>query len=315
MMKPSTFLHAASSLLFSAAVLACSGAVVPLGEVDQNVQGTPGGETGLGAPAPGGGWAVPACAEPTGAVHAYTSIADTEARIEGAWFLCSGGIHSPADAAGIVLSPGKAHFLVRHGETLARGATSEHERDVSIIDATNMNGPGSYQIDFDSALGTNMYFSRTSVDGRFLELNEGTSGNQARYVRAEPIAATCEAALEPSHAYTSIADVAARIEGRWRTCAGDITAPADVRGLELAGSLAYFLVDADGALARKPTWDYERAVEILDTTEMNGPGSYQINLSTGGGTNMYFSRISAAGDTLELSEGTSGKIAVYTREP
>ena len=48
---------------------------------------------------------------------------------------------------------------------------------------------------------------------------------------------------------------------------------------------------------------------------MNGPGSYQINLSTGGGTNMYFSRVSEAGDVLELDEGTSGKKVVYRRIP
>jgi hypothetical protein len=159
-----------------------------------------------------------------------------------------------------------------------------------------------------------MYFSRTSEDGRFLELNEGTSAKQARYVRV-PAKPACAISGAP-HAYTSVADVAARIKGKWAVCSGGITSPADTKGLEFDGAAdAWFLIDSSGSLVRGPGWDYERDVALVDTTSMNGPGSYQINLSTGAGTNMYFSRLSEAGDVLELDEGTSGKKVAYRRIP
>ena len=295
-------------LLFcSAAIAACSGEVVPIGEHD--------GKLSAAADDDGaGGVALPACEAPSGPTHEYTSIADAEARVAGTWLLCSGAITSPADTAGIELSPGKARFLQKSGNTLAPGPGWDYERNVTIIDTTSTIGPGSYQMNLSSAGGFLPYFSRTSEDGRFLELNEGTSGKRSRYVRVPPKQPAC-GVTGAAHAYTSVADVAARIAGRWAICSGGVTSPADTRGLEIAGADAWFLVDASGALVRGPDWDYERSVEILDTTAVNGPGSYQIDLSTGAGKNMYHSRMSETGDVLELSEATSGKKVVYRRIP
>lgn len=319
--------HFASSLvlllgpLLSVAATACSGATVPLGEIDQGATAADAGGTPDATPIDDGGltapdgWEIPECATPTGDIHQYTSIADTEARVEGAWFLCSGGIGSPADTTGIELSGGKAHFLVTSAGALIRGAGADHERDVSFVDTTAMNGPGSYQMNLSTPSGFNAYFTRTSEDGRFLELNEGTSAKQGRYVRAKPKSTGPACGVSAAHAYTSIADVSARIAGRWRICSGGIGSPADTRGLELAAGKAWFLVDAGGSLARGNGWDYERTVKIIDTTSMNGPGSYQIDLETGAGGNSYFSRISETGDVLELDEGTSGKKVVYVRVP
>lgn len=314
----SRFTFSSVLLLCSAALGACSGQVVAIGEHDQGLSPQPDGG-GAGNVDAGGGDdgsdELPACEAPSGPVHEYTSIADTESRIAGTWLLCSGGINSPADTAGLELSPGKAHFLQKNGSTLAAGPGADYERNVAFVDATSMNGPGSYQINFERpGVGFNSYFSRVSSDGRFLELNEGTSSKQARYVRVTKKASACAISGAP-HSYTSVADVAARIAGRWAVCSGGINSPQDARGLEIAGADAWFLVDSSGTLVRGPGWDYERDVAIIDTTSMNGPGSYQINLSTGAGTNMYFSRVSQAGDVLELDEGTSGKKVAYRRLP
>lgn len=316
-MKSSTSLFASSLALL---LFACSGATVPLGEIDQ---GATAGEPKPTPPIDDDGlvatgtdsWEIPECATPSGDVHAYTSIADAEARVEGAWFLCTGGIGSPGDTKGIAIEGGKAHFLVTSGGALVKGTGADYERTVSFVDTTAMNGPGSYQMNLSSAVGFNAYFTRTSEDGRFLELNEGTSAKQGRYVRAKPKTTAPSCGVTNAHAYTSIADVSTRIAGRWRICSGGIGSPADTKGLELAGAKAWFLVASGGALVRGFGWDYERSVEVLDTTSMNGPGSYQINLKTGAGMNAYFSRISEAGDVLELDEGTSGKKVVYVREP
>jgi hypothetical protein len=309
--RNSRFAFSSVLLLSCASLAACSGEVVEIGAHDQGLSSDGGGNVDGGGGNDAGG--LPTCEAPSGPVHEYTSIADTETRVAGTWLLCSGGIGSPADTAGIELSSGKAHFLQKVADTLVNGPGADYERTVSFVDATSMNGAGSYQINLSTDVGTNMYFSRTSEDGRFLELNEGTSGKQARYVRVASKPA-CGISGAP-HAYTSIADVEARIGGKWAVCSGGINGPADTKGLELDGADAWFLVDASGSLARGAGWDYERDVAIIDATAMNGAGSYQINLSTGAGTNMYFSRVSEAGDVLELDEGTSGKKVVYRRIP
>lgn len=312
----------------------CSGQVVPIGEIEKPVTGDDAGPgPGPGLPGPGGTnptiddgpWEVPDCAEPSGESNTYTSIADTEAKIEGVWALCSGRVNSPADTKGIAFAKGRASFLVQAraaagpsatGSQLQKGQGPDYERSVELIDTQMMNGPGHFQINLSANGGTNMYASRTSKDGRFLELNEGTSGNRGRYVRVtRRVASTCATPLGPLHAYTSIADVEARIAGRWQVCTGGISSPADTKGLEIAQRRAYFLVQGASGLERKASWDYERSVSIIDATSMNGPGSYQINLSDGGGTNMYFTRITEAGDRLELDEGTSGKKVSLVRIP
>lgn len=308
------------SLVSAIALAACQGQIAPLGEIEKPIVpeqvdgggggggGGSGGGGGGGGSAGGGVWEIPDCAEPQGDQNSYASIADTEAKIAGTWFLCSGRIHSPTDTTGIEITTGEAHFLVTSGTTIARGTTPDHARSVTILDTTMMNGPGAYQINLSTPSGYNTYVSRTSQDGRFLELNEGTSGNRGRYVRAtRRAAASCDTPLGTAHAYTSIADVRDRIAGSWKVCSGGITSPTDAKGLELATPKAYYLVDSPTGLVRKPTWDYERDVAILDTTMMNGPGHYQINLSSGGGTNMYSSKVSEDGTRLELDEGTSGK--------
>lgn len=306
-------LASASSIVGLAFVAGCSGQVLSIGEIDQPI----GTGAGPGAVSPTG-WDIPSCAAPTGAIHTYTSIADTEAHIGGAWFLCEGGIGSPSDTTGIEISSGKANYLVTSGTGLVHGASADYRRDVSFVDTTAMNGPGKYQINFTYATGgQNMYFSRASEDGKFLELNEGTSGKQARYVRATPRApraADCSTPIGTPHAYTSAADVGARITGKWKICSGSIASPADTAGVRFSTTDAHFLVAGSGGLVEVPSWDYERTLEIIDTTMMNGAGSYQINLSAAG-TNMYSSRISESGERLELDEGTSGKKVSYLRVP
>jgi hypothetical protein len=316
--RSSRFTFSSLFVLSCAALGACSGEIVEIGAHDQGLAADGGGggadgSTGDGGGG-GGGGGLPTCEAPSGPVHEYTSIADTEARVAGTWLLCSGGIGSPADTAGIDFAPGKAHFLQKVGDTLVNGPGADYERNVAFVDTTAMNGPGAYQINLSTAVGTNMYTSRASEDGRFLDLYEGTSGKQARYVRV-PAKPACSISGAP-HAYRSIADVAARIKGKWAVCSGGITGPADTKGLEFDGAAdAWFLIDSSGSLVRGPGWDYERDVQIIDTTSMNGAGWYQINLKAGAGTNMYFSRVSEAGDVLELDEGTSGKKVVYKRIP
>ncbi len=129
------------------------------------------------------GSVVPRCTGVTGPAHAYTSIQDTASRLAGKWQLCSGGINSPADTKGIEFARTNAFFLVNRSGAIVRGGTWDYERSLSYVDATGMNGPGSYQINLNSGTGGNSYFSRVAQDGSWLELDENTSGKRARYER------------------------------------------------------------------------------------------------------------------------------------
>ncbi len=116
------------------------------------------------------------------------------------------------------------------------------------------------------------------------------------------------------HAFTSIADVAAQLQGRWLLCSGGINEPAGTVGIEFAGSTAYFLQRQGGAVVRVATSDFTRTVQILDTSSMNGPGAYQINLSTSAFFNTYIADTYTTGVKMRLNEGTSGKVAEYVLE-
>jgi hypothetical protein len=125
----------------------------------------------------------------------------------------------------------------------------------------------------------------------------------------------CSTPAGPRHTFTSVQDVESSITGRWLLCSGRIGSPSDSVGIEFAGSVAYFLVrDANGTVVRGAGFDYERDVSVIDTTAVNGPGSYQINLSTGSGTNMYLSDYSESPRRLRLNEATSGNVGDYAAE-
>ncbi|AKU94093.1 hypothetical protein AKJ09_00757 [Labilithrix luteola] len=130
-------------------------------------------------------WSIPDCAEPSGPIHTYTSVADVQGRISGVWYKCSGNVPGPADAVAIELAGPYAYLLVSSGDTLVRKDSWDYERNVGYIDTTMMNGPGYYQINLTSGLGTQMLQSRVSEDGRFLELVQ--SFDMSRYVRATTV--------------------------------------------------------------------------------------------------------------------------------
>ena len=126
-----------------------------------------------------------ACFAKAGAAHTFTTIADVKAALAGTWLLCSGQINAPPNAAGIEFSGTKAYYLVLGANNaLERNTSTEYERDVTILDVTSMNGPGSYQINLDKAGGGgNSYFADYTDAPHKLRLNENTSGKTADYSR------------------------------------------------------------------------------------------------------------------------------------
>lgn len=115
------------------------------------------------------------------------------------------------------------------------------------------------------------------------------------------------------HAFTSTGDVLARLQGVWLTCTGFIYAPSDAVGVDFSGTKARFLVrDASGAFVPGSGAAYERTVTVIDTSVMNGPGSYQMNLTLADGSfDTYQVSSYDAPSKLRLDEGTSGNEAQY----
>ena len=222
------------------ATVGCAGKILSIGELDQNAVTADAGPAVVKA----GAWDIPTCAGPNGDIHRYTSIAETESRVSGAWFLCSGGIHSPGDTAGIEIASGKATFLVRSDDSLVRGTTPDHQKEVTFTDVTMMNGPGSFQINFDGTRGGLSYRSRDSKDGTFLELKEGTTGKIAHYVRATPRAAT-PAPSTPPACWQSFPNVPAA------------TGPSgSAGGCSLVGTWTYD-VDFSYSSNRRTVWSFD----------------------------------------------------------
>jgi len=70
----------------------------------------------------------------------------------------------------------------------------------------------------------------------------------------------------------------------------------------------------DGSAVRGVGPAYERDVEVIDTSSMNGGFHFQINIGNSDGYNVYFPTYSDCPRTLHLLEGTSGNKADYVAD-
>lgn len=142
----------------------------------------------LDTPAPPNGWVIPTCEPPSGPIHTYEDVDDFVTRLSHAWFLCEGvepWFGRPEGAVGIEITPAKAYYLFEDNGVLVRKAGWDHDRTTEFLDTTGMNGPGHYQLNISNSFGTQIWITRTSEDGRFLEV-AGAVAQNIRFVRATP---------------------------------------------------------------------------------------------------------------------------------
>jgi LPXTG-motif cell wall-anchored protein len=115
----------------------------------------------------------------------------------------------------------------------------------------------------------------------------GTS-DYLRWTGAEPVAEppavtpSCDRLRDPIAA-PSMDQVLARLEGTWLRC-GESSAFGAVAagevGFEVIGDRWYRVYEqADGRLVRCDGADQEGWVEVVDTSAMNGPGAYQVDVT------------------------------------
>jgi hypothetical protein len=80
-----------------------------------------------------------------------------------------------------------------------------------------------------------------------------------------------------------------QIAGQWLSCGNKgwwgIEGTKEPIGAEftLDGHWFALIRDDSGAIVRGRGFDYEGTVEIIDTSQMNGPGHYQVNVNYAGG--------------------------------
>ena len=157
------------------------------------------------------------------------------------------------------------------------------------------------------------YFS----DGGIAHDSGRTDPFDASTVHPPRCAATCSDPAGPTTTYGSIADVQAALLGIWTLCSGHMVGPADAIGLELdtAGGKAYYLVaGAGGKPVRGQGFDYQLNLKIIDTTMMNGPGVYQIDLEGGSFGWDFFSTYSECPRKLQIRNGSTGELAEFAAD-
>ena len=239
-----------------------------------------------------------ACSTPTDPV-ALTSVDQVAGLVVGTWIRCDGpplfGDGSDG-GVGVDVIGDRFYRLYRAADgALIRAEGLEQEGTLTILDTTAMNGPGSYQTNWKvvgqgTFIFTPTFFQSASVMGL-----AGMTGS-SRYERwtgpaptsGLPPGTSATACGNPTTpiALTSVIQVQDLLVGPWTRC-GDGSAignPDGEAGLEFTsdGSFRRLVRSADGTVVPGSGVGDQGTWTVIDTTTMNGPGSYQLNLTVDG---------------------------------
>ena len=168
-----------------------------------------------------------------------------------------------------------------------------------VIDTTDMNGPGSYQLDL-TTLGSGTVITHPEFFGTPTQvLQTPHMGGSAAFVPwtgAPPTDGVppgigegpCGLPTDPVD-LTSVAQVGQLLVNTWIRCGDDSALgpvlPGEV-GLDIDADGRFYRLydDGQGGLTRTSGDDQEGTWTIVDTTAMNQPGSYQLNVTQRQGT-------------------------------
>jgi len=239
-----------------------------------------------------------ACSTPTDPV-ALTSVDQVAGLVAGTWIRCDGPplIGDGSDGeVGVDVVGGRFHRLYRAADgSLIRAEGLDQEGTLTILDSTAMNGPGSYQTNWrlvgrGTFIFTPTFFQSPSVMG--LAGMTGSS-HYERWAGPAPTpglapgtnAVACGNPTTPI-ALTSVTQVQDLLVGPWNRCGGGsaIGNPDGEAGLEFTsdGSFRRLVRSADGTVVPGSGIEDHGTWTVIDTTGMNGQGSYQVNLTVDG---------------------------------
>ncbi|MDY7106735.1 MAG: LPXTG cell wall anchor domain-containing protein [Actinomycetota bacterium] len=232
-----------------------------------------------------------------------TSVADVEALFVGTWIRCGDGAAlPPADGAvGFeVGADGRFQRVYEQADgSLVRTSGLEQEGTWSVVDLTDVAGPGAYQIDL-QLLGSGVTLNRTTFFATPPSLSMVNTAGLADYVRwtgDDPVDGVApgggdDPCANPDDPVSpaSVAEVEDLFTGTWITC-GDDSAFPDAEGAvgfqaRPDGRFQRVYEQADGTLVRASGLGQEGTWSVVDNTATNGPGSYRVRLEMLGGGEM-----------------------------
>lgn len=258
------------------------------------------------------------CPDPVGKVD-LASVAQTESLLVGTWIQCEGEPLPlpPGDNVGIQFDADGTYYRVYEVDgSLVRTAGLLEQGTWRVIDTTDMNGPGSYQLNL-TTLGSGTWMSFPEFFGTPTQLlHVGESAAFVPWTGAPPTDGVppgigegpCGLPTDPVD-LTSVAQVEQLLVNTWVRCGDDSALgpvlPGEV-GLEMAADGRFYRLydDGQGGLIRASGDGQEGTWTILDTTDANGPGWYQLNLAQRQGT--------AVGHVVVLQQPTHFRFLGYS---
>lgn len=254
------------------------------------------------------------CGDPgSNLVDHFASSSDLQARLVGVWVRCDGPAISPAqDEAGIAVRPDGTWSALRQKSdgSLVWGSGFDYEGSWEIVDTSAMNGAGVFQVTWhrtQSFLPTLVAFTESPVKVRLRSM-----AGDATYVRVNvpvvspgdgPQTRTCADPGQNVQTHFASADaLKALLVGQWLRCTGNGPITQD-SGIEFDPDGRWFgLQSADtDALRHLSGSGHEGTWELVDTSAMNGAGTYQVNVSSGDGWLGCFPALTTRPTKLQLS--------------
>jgi len=224
-------------------------------------------------------------------------------RIVGQWMSCSTTSVFGTPEAGLeITADGNWYKLIENAGQIVRATEPADVGNYEVIDTSSMNGPGWFQLNLTSGLGTVMVHPKFTVQPLKMAMNN-MGVHEGVYVLSNqaippPLDETFAAdfppsacgLVEPPPAYTeSLSEFQSWVTGRWLSCSGSVFGsagdPGDV-GIDLApdGTFhrLYLLPGTDAIVVVGHGFGREGTWSAVDTSQMNGPGSFQLDFYIAG---------------------------------
>jgi hypothetical protein len=318
--------------------------------------GTPGGPVGPGGaqgvpPTKGGaGGAIGGGSNPSAGPEANTlctadgyfdrtvlTEAAFRARIVGQWMSCgTTSVFGTSEAGLEITADGNWYKLVENAGQVVRATEPAAAGTYDVIDTSSMNGSGSFQLNLASGLGTVMVhpqFTNQPVkmamnnmgvyEGLYVLPNQAFPPSLDETFAADFPPGDCSG-VEPAPGYTeSLSEFESWITGRWLSCGGSVFGsagdPGDV-GIDIApdGTFhrLYLLPGTDAIVVVGHGFGREGTWSALDTSQMNGPGSFQLDFHIAGtGSVNSFPQAASSPRTLGLQNTMTADTSRYVIAP
>jgi len=250
--------------------------------------------------------------EQDGALFHFTTAAEARTAVTGTWLLCSASGLFSEPQAGIELRDSGTYTFLRWNEGGTLEPVAGPQRSWELVDTSLMNGPGSFQVNYQGDRGWILGALRITRSGILFVDNNGVAsytylkssafdGDPALPAGLPPLPSTgidaarrgCQRSAGNAVTFTTASEARAALQTVWLRCtsAGLFGEPHD--GIELRADGEYSMLrwnDA-GRLERLAGIRQVGSWEVLDTSVMNGPGTFQVNYHGIAGTIMGALRI------------------------